>query len=112
MATGKGKGGSKKTVTDLKNGRAKDDHQGPVDGDESIGDNSFEPSGETLSEYLEIIAREDDAQRHQKELLAEKAKPFKEKIKDSRQTQKNATKALVDTGYRAKELATITRQFR
>lgn len=98
MARDKGK-----TVKDLKNGKAVDDHQVPVDGDTS-GDNSFTPSGETLDE---LFALHDEAERgiadiDEKKRLA--AKPFNDKIKAWKDKVKEARDQLVEDGYPTSEL--------
>ena len=97
------RGDKGKTIKDMKNGTAANDHQVPVDGEEQPGAN-WKPSGETLDE---LFALHDEAERSIAEIDEKKrlaAKPFNDKIKDWKDKVKEARDQLVEDGYPTNEL--------
>lgn len=113
MARNNGKTGDKKTVTDLKRGMAVDDHQIPVDGDgRGAGDNSFDPSGETLDEFFSLQDQTDDRIDELKEKMRLMCEPIRAKIKDIKGKVKEARDQLVKDGYPTLELNVMSRQRR
>lgn len=108
MAKGSKESGGK-TVKDMKNGKAVDDHQVPIDG-KTEGDNSFNPSGETLSEYLDECARIEDEAELLKEKMATKCEPERAAMKKGRKHIETMEKKLAGDGYNLKSLQTIKRQ--
>lgn len=102
----------KKTVTDLKNGKASEGHQVPVDGDKQVGHNSWQPSGESLEELYEldreVTAKIDDLKEKQR--LA--TLPFREKIADQKKRVRGLRERLITDGYPAKELDNLLQERR
>jgi hypothetical protein len=97
------RGDKGKTIKDLKNGTAANDHQVPVDGETEHGAN-WKPSGETLDE---LFALHDEAERACAEIDEKKrlaAKPFNDKIKAWKDKVKEARDQLVEDGYPTSEL--------
>lgn len=105
MARKPNDGDDKKTVTDLKRGKASENHQVPVDGDtDTKGHNSFEPKGDTLDELM-ALEREADAKIAElREKMRLKCEPERQKIKEWKDKTKEARDQLVGDGYPAAEL--------
>lgn len=102
----------KKTVTDLKRGKAADNHQVPVDGEDTSGHNSFEPSGETLNELFDLQDSTEDQIKALKEKQRLKTQPEREKIAELKTKLKAARDRLVSDNYPTMELETMMRRRR
>jgi len=105
---GKRAGGRKpkgKTVKDYQRGKAANNHDVEVDGDEDFdGKNSkFEPDGKTISEALEAIDEEN-------ETIANIMEAARKKCQAPRAAIKTVRKRLIKDGYHAKELDTVIRK--
>lgn len=106
------KGDEKKTVTDLKRGKAVDNHQVAVDGDDTSGHNSFEPSGETLNELFDLQDATEGQIKALKEKQRLKTQPEREKIAELKGKLKAARDRLVSDNYPTLELETMMRRRR
>lgn len=105
--------GDKKTVTDVKRGKAVDDHQVPIDGDgRGAGDNSFEPQGETLDELFALQDQTDDKVDELKEKMRLMCEPIRTKIKELKGKLKDAQDQLVSDGYPTLELNNMSEERR
>lgn len=105
------RGDKGKTIKDMKNGTAANDHQVPVDGEPQPGAN-WKPSGETLDEFFELTkeAERNIAEIDEKKRLA--AKPFNDKIKAWKDKVKEARDQLVEDGYPTLELNIMQAEIR
>lgn len=107
MARGEGKSG--KTVKDLKNGKAVDDHQVPIEG-KTEGDNSFAPNGETIQEYLDECVRIEDENKALDEKIRTKCEPERAAKKKNRKHVETMEKKLAGDGYTLASLQALKRQ--
>lgn len=96
-----GDGDKPKTIKDHKRGSAANDHQVPIDGKPGIGDNSFEPSGQTIDELLALMEQTDDEVEKLQEKMRNKTAPEREKIAEKREELAEAKKRLVGDNYSA-----------
>ena len=94
-----------KTVTDLRRGRAVDDHQVPVDGDDGddLGAN-FSPDGETLAEYLDECVRIFDEKKELDERIRNKTSGERDLKKHKTKHIATMEKRLAGDGYGLKSL--------
>lgn len=104
----KGRGKTGKTIKDFQRGDAVNGYDMAVDGDEDErgeGDNSkhFDPNGPELRDFLDVVAEEEATI----EAIMEAAR---KKAEGPRGAIKSAKKVLVESGYHAKELATLMRR--
>lgn len=102
----KGRGRNGKSVKDYQRGDAANGYDVAVDGEDFDGKNEhFEPSGKTLAEYFDVVDEADSSIRAIMDAARKKCQPH-------RKTISTTTKAMVQQGYRTKELATLTRKHR
>ena len=103
----KGRGKTGKTIKDFQRGDAVNDYEMAVDGDDDAGEghNSkhFDPNGPELSDFLELVAEEEAA-------IEQIMEAARKKAEGPRGAIKSAKKVLVESGYHAKELATLMRR--
>lgn len=111
MARGDGKTDGKggKTVTDLKRGKAVDDHQVPIEG-KTEGDNSFVPKGDTIAEYLDECVRIEDENKALDEKIRTKSEPERAAKKKNRKHVETMEKKLAGDGYTLASLQAMKRQ--
>lgn len=107
-----GDGDKPKTIKDHKRGSAANDHEVPIDGKPGIGDNSFEPSGQTLDELRELVAEQDDICEKIDNDIATKTAPLREKKAAAKALITAAKKRLVEDGYKPAVLDVIIGQLR
>lgn len=96
-----GDGDKPKTVKDHKRGTAANDHELPIEGKPGMGDNSFQPSGQTLDELLALMEQTDDKVAELQEKMHNKTAPEREKIAAAREELAAAKKRLVGDNYSA-----------
>lgn len=108
MARGDGKSG--KTVTDLKRGKAVDDHQVPINGADDESRQNFKPSGETVAEFLDECIRIFEENKALDEKI--RTKTTAERDAKARNMKKIATaeKSLASGGYTLASLQALKRQ--
>lgn len=100
--------GTGRKVRDVKRGKAVDNYQVDVDGeddDDTIGHNSkhFEPEPRALRDYLATIDEQDA-------IIAEIMENARKKAQAPRGAKKTARKRMIEDGYHAKELDTLVRK--
>jgi hypothetical protein len=106
----KGGGRNGKSVKDYQRGDKANGYKVAVDGEDDErgeGDNSkhFDPNGPELREFLDLVADEETT-------IANIMDAARKKAEGPRGAIKTAKKALVESGYHAKELATLMRRER
>ena len=102
----KGRGKNGKTIKDFQRGNAVDGYEMSVDGDDAgEGHNSkhFEPNGPELRDFLDVVAEEEAT-------IEQIMEAARKKCEGPRGAIKSAKKVLVESGYHAKELATLMRR--
>lgn len=102
----------RKTVVDMKRGKAADDFKVPVDGTEDDRGANWKPSGETMDEFLALMDQMDGEVRELEVKKKAAAAPFNAKIAERRNKVADAKGKLVEDGYPAKALNTLMRQHR
>lgn len=106
----KKRAGSGRKVRDVKRGKAADNYQVDVDGDEDEvgpGHNSkdFTPDPRAVRDYLEVIDEQDS-------IIVEIMAAARKKCQGPRGALKTARKRMIEDGYHAKELDTLVRKHR
>lgn len=96
-----------KRVKDHKRGKASDNYEVDVEGDDTIGHNSknFVPERRALSDYLDTIDEQDA-------IIADIMQTARKKCQGPRGAVKTARKRMIEDGYHAKELDTLVRKHR
>lgn len=102
----KGRGKNGKTIKDFQRGDAVNGYEMAVDGDEDAGEghnSRFEANGPELRDFLDLVAEEEAT-------IEQIMEAARKKAEGPRGAIKSAKKVLVESGYHAKELATLMRR--
>ncbi len=112
MARGDGKTDGKggKTVTGLKRGKAVDDHQVPINGGDDSARPNFQPSGETVEEYLSTCVRIFNENTALDDKIRTKTTPERDAKKKNTKHIATMEKRLAGDGYDLSALQVMKRQ--
>lgn len=102
--------GDAKTVKDVKRGKAAEDHQVPINGEDDGARPNFTPSGETVEEYLATCIRIFDENQALDDKIRTKTTPERDAKKKNTKHVATMEKKLAGDGYDLSALQVLKRQ--